>query len=214
MTNCWPSRSESHCPISARDDVGRTARRKADNDAHRSRRIGSAPKRRVRRPAARQHPPPDAENVRRGSFMKPLPERFFSRRLATRHARREDLLAPVWDVSSWPKADLPRDGGHSLSLSLGHFAQQSGGTVVQQRRAEGSRRRRFALSLPGSGRRAGRRPDRYRMKSDALRLGAFTAMKKSATASPSRSPSTQTALKRSSPAVLENFVPLPMKVKA
>ena len=38
--------------------------------------------------------------------MKPLPERFFSRRLATRHARREDLLAPVWDVSSCPKADM------------------------------------------------------------------------------------------------------------
>ncbi len=46
----------------ARDDVGRAAGGKADDDAHRPRRIGLRPCDRATRPGARRRPLPDAEN--------------------------------------------------------------------------------------------------------------------------------------------------------
>ena len=39
-TNGWPRRSDSHCADQPRDDVGTPAGGKADDDAHRARRIG------------------------------------------------------------------------------------------------------------------------------------------------------------------------------
>ena len=51
----------------ARDDVGRAARRLADDDFHRPRRIGLRPRDPRTRPAARQRPRPDAE-IAAGKF--------------------------------------------------------------------------------------------------------------------------------------------------
>ena len=61
MKNCWPSRSDSALTDQPSSYIRRTAARKADEDAHRPRRIGL----RLRDPRhgreARQRPLPDAE---------------------------------------------------------------------------------------------------------------------------------------------------------